>query len=70
MSELTKCNHCQLKEIKARANSNNEKIKLIPEAVDDWDRGIRVLVYTPGREPDYVEDFVAWFAEVTDHCVC
>ena len=56
ISELTKCNYCSLQSIRSRARSHNWSVRLDTE--ESW---VRVLV-------DNVP--VAWFMELTDHCVC
>jgi len=62
MSELTECNYCILRKIKRDAKEKGKKVK------------IRKGTYTdslgPGKDV-YVEgEKVAWFWELTDHCVC
>ncbi len=59
MSELTPCNYCDLKSIKARAKRDGKKVKTGPsKTLPGW------TVVKVGGEA------VAWFMKLTDHCVC
>lgn len=58
MSDLTRCNYCDLLVIKSFAKEENKKVKL---KANKEHGGIDVFVD---------KKFVAWFMELTDHCVC
>jgi len=59
MSELTTCNYCSFREIKARCKKEKKKCKLVSS---------KDLAGFTAAEVDDIE--VAWFKEMTDHCVC
>ena len=63
MSELTPCNYCTLKHIRARAREDGEKVTLAKPKDKDMDELMEVAVSLDGEE-------VAWFMKLTDHCVC
>lgn len=63
MSELTPCNYCSLRVIKARAKKDGEKVTLARPKDKEMADLMEVAVSIDGEE-------VAWFMELTDHCVC
>ena len=58
MSELTKCNHCTLRDMKENAEKRAAAVILGED--DGW---------TTARYSDHDEPS-AWFLELTDGCVC
>ena len=59
MSELTPCNYCTYKGIKERCKKEGKKVKLVSsKEIPGW-RAVKI----EGKE-------VAWFMEITNHCVC
>jgi hypothetical protein len=82
MSELTQCNYCSLREVRARARKEKKKVTLLPgrplEAKyrPNGMRGIDVFVH-PAKidlmklRPDQREKYWdRWFWELSDRCVC
>jgi hypothetical protein len=71
MSELTQCNYCDLKSIKARAERDNLKVTKIKV---DWGLGgYDILVHPKEVEkPELDRDkyFVAWMMEIGKFCEC
>lgn len=69
MSELTQCNYCSLQEIQRRAKREG---KFVTRRADTKYAlgGFNVYVYPRGVPIDHDKHFVAWFMELTDHCVC
>ena len=63
MSELTPCNYCSYERMKAMCKESGEKIRL--KKPDDKEMAdlMQWAVEIDGEE-------VAWFMELTDHCVC
>lgn len=57
MSDMTQCNYCSFRSIKSRHRDE----KITRKQSDKELGGIDVFV--DGK-------FVAWFMELTDHCVC
>lgn len=77
MSELTKCNFCDLTRIKEEAKENKEVVTVVPSKGKIGSLG-GVEVYVHPRDV-FIEGltksqakryWVAWMMEVTDHCVC
>lgn len=72
MSELTRCNYCDMHDIKAAAERN----KLVVTKRGDttpggvFPNGVTVLVHPPDVEPDRNVHYASWFAELTTRCVC
>jgi hypothetical protein len=81
MSELTRCNYCSLREIKAQARKEKKKVTLLPgrtfgQHQGGGIRGIDVYVH-PAKidvkklRPDQREKYWdRWFWELSDRCVC
>ncbi len=66
MSELTSCNYCNLKRIKARARKEHKKVEIkfaSYEGIEEYKAMGGVDVFLDGKE-------VAWFMELPDHCCC
>jgi len=61
MSEITRCNYCSLREIKKRAKVKGEKVRI--KNAKDFGLG-------KGKDVFVNDKKVAWFAELTNHCVC
>ena len=59
MSELTICNYCSYKAMKARAKKAGRKIRLVAsKEMSGW-----MAVKEDGKE-------IAWYMEMTDKCAC
>lgn len=58
MSELTRCNYCNLRLIRMR----HPRLTLVPCPQDSFPDGVQVL--------DGDGKTLSWFAELTDRCVC
>jgi hypothetical protein len=78
MSELTRCNYCSLKAIKAQAKHDKNQVTLmagrptfkgLPNGVDVFvhPRGINIRAMPNVPRQKYR---VSWFMELSDHCVC
>lgn len=61
MSELTKCNHCSLRDMEARAAERGATVIVAVRPGDDNWISAR---YSDEEEPS------AWFKVLTAHCVC
>ena len=61
MSELTACNCCTLKRIRAEAKRAGKKVQLKADPFHTWGGG--TAVYVDGER-------VAWLAEVPKKCEC
>lgn len=63
MSELTPCNYCSLRRM--RDDAERRGTSIVVEVVDTGDMaGWTSARYANEPEPS------AWFAELSDHCVC
>lgn len=68
MSELTPCNYCTLKRIRARAKKEGKVITLVKEKDTKTFPGwIKVHVHLKGKG---IGKSCASFAAISDHCVC
>jgi hypothetical protein len=82
MSELTQCNYCSLRHIKAEAKREKKTVTLLPGRPLEAKyrphgmRGIDVYIHPRkvnirALRPDQREKYWAsWFWELSDHCVC
>lgn len=82
MSDMTLCNYCNLKAIRARNKGKGMVVRVTGEGPDFKELGgINVIVYPknlriPSRKQieeraKFFEDhFVAWFMELTGYCCC
>jgi len=78
MSDLTRCNFCTLKSIRADARKKKLKVTILSDA--KWGMGgVNVYVHPknikirdlPGGEDGEREKYrKAWFMELTNHCCC
>lgn len=76
MSELTSCNFCNLRRIRARAKENGQKVTLRP----GWEGGWDVFVHPPdvkiklkrhwSRSSQRVEYCSTWLMVIPPQCVC
>ena len=64
MGELTSCNYCTLKRVKRQAKEEGKKVVVKP---GDWHKS---PFGSPGKDIFVDDKKVAWFAELTGHCVC
>jgi hypothetical protein len=77
MSELTQCNYCSLRAIKANAKHAKQQVtlmagqkyKTLPPGVDVYvhPRNVNVRELSRGLREKYHR---SWFMELSDHCVC
>jgi len=73
MSDLTICNYCMLGRIGTRALEEGNSVMLRDCPVEHFPLGKAVFVYPKGTEGDqrFQSKYkVAWFVELSDHCVC
>lgn len=69
MSELTLCNHCHLLRFQAEAKRKGWHVTLKPKPYNVWKSALDVYMHPPGARLTK-RHWVAWFAELPDHCVC
>lgn len=75
MSELTKCNFCDLQRIKASAKKNRLKVTMLESTLCSMG-GIDVFVHPKNIEIIRLsqkareEFFKAWMWKITDYCCC
>jgi hypothetical protein len=68
MSELTECNYCTLRRIKANAKKNGDVVTVRPGKFMSGFRGVDIFVHKPDiKNP---QQPAAWFVELPDHCRC
>lgn len=73
MSEFTICNYCSLRVIKESAKKQRKMVVLKPAKLGDWKQGTDVYVVGRWEKPSKRKvggNWVAWMAEIPDHCVC
>ncbi len=72
MSELTRCNHCSLLIIQYNAQRKGYVVTKRGDTTPGgtFPNGCTILMHPPDVEPNRDEHFVAWFADLTTHCVC
>ena len=74
MSELTPCNYCKMRTIKATARREHKLVITHPHPMGSWKTGVDVYSVPDHGErwvnKPHKKFWVAWFAELTDHCVC
>jgi hypothetical protein len=76
MSELTKCNYCDLKSIRRRARARGEKIVVVGQTAYRIPKSMskRDFMKLPTGSVDARTGkgkyFVAWFMAIPDHCCC
>ena len=72
MSELTTCNFCNLRRMKARAKAEGKTVTLLPSS---WG-GFDVMVHAPHEQvfqhtpDDGNPQWRAWMQEIGDRCEC
>jgi len=67
MSELTSCNYCSLRAIKARAKKEGKKVKVKPAT---YEGELRKFAFQGGVDIFVDGKKVAWFMELPNHCCC
>ena len=67
MSELTRCNYCTLKIIKARAKKERKPVKVVSAK---YEGELEQFSSMGGLDVLVDGEKVAWFMAVSDHCVC
>ena len=78
MSELTQCNYCSLRHIKADAQRRGKKVTILSDArwgmggvnVYVHPKGVVIAKLEGGEEGARKKYFVSWMMELTAHCVC
>jgi hypothetical protein len=72
MSELTRCNYCQLLSINARAKIKRLVVTKQGDTAPGgtFPNGVTILMSPRGVVPDRNVHFVAWFADLTTRCAC
>ena len=68
MSELTTCNYCTLKGMKARAKKMNTRIVVAPGKAS-WG-GFDIHELKKKNDKPHDKNFRCWFMGLTDSCVC
>jgi len=78
MSELTSCNYCKLKRIKASAKKDGKKVTQLRDST--WGMGgVNVYVHHPkivisdipgGGDGDRSKYRMAWMMEISKSCCC
>lgn len=64
MSELTPCNYCSLRKIKANAKKNGLLVLHEPHL-----GGTNIYTYVEGHKVETLK-FKAWFMEISNQCCC
>ena len=79
MSELTECNFCRLKRLKAQAKTRHHIIKMIPAT---WGLGgVEIFIVPRGtttkqirswdRHSSFYDKYHSgWFMDITERCIC
>lgn len=77
MSTLTMCNYCTLKKIREEAKAKKWRVNSLPYTGKVGIQGGTNIYVYPGdinleklNKDERKEYFVAWFMEISDHCVC
>jgi hypothetical protein len=74
MSELTRCNHCVLRDIEKFAKQDGRVVTLIPNSTIGSGKpaltGTVVLVHGADEVPDAERHWAAWLWTITETCVC
>jgi hypothetical protein len=70
MSELTPCNHCTLLAIRRQARKMGRKVTLCPSPLGTWENGQDVYVHPRNVKKMTKEYWIAWLAEIPEHCIC
>jgi hypothetical protein len=72
MSELTPCNFCNLRRLRAYAAKNGKVVTLQYGRVTagGFEGGVDALVHAPDETPDVEKHFLEWYMELTDYCCC
>lgn len=73
MSELTPCNYCTLRRIKARAKKKDQRVTTTP--AKNSRGGIDILMYprhlgAKDARADRKKYKVAWLMKITNKCCC
>ena len=69
MSELTPCNYCNLRRIKADARATGKQVTVVAAKPEYGFRGYDVFIHGAG-EPPKEGKHVAWFMDLSEHCCC
>lgn len=70
------CNFCTLQWMQDRTIHNKQIVELIPKPEPSFPFAVNVYVRNVNDIPDYRNpdeenrQWRAWFAEISDHCVC
>ena len=71
MSELTQCNFCSLRTIERKAKAAKKQVSTIYNkehgGMDVFVHPKKVKISQENKPKEY---FVAWFMELSTHCVC
>lgn len=70
MSELTRCNHCTLRDIEAHAKQTGRLVTLLPNTGPPSMKGTTVLVHGADEAPDEKLHWAAWLWVITEACAC
>lgn len=73
MSELTPCNYCTLQKIKERAKKDSKVVSLKSQPIEHFPKAQAVFVHPKKTHNELrfqAKYQVAWFVELSDHCVC
>jgi len=70
LSEFTLCNYCSMEILKRRAKREDKKVVMRAKALSrSFPKGVDIHLVPKGKEATK-QNWVAWFAELTNHCVC
>lgn len=69
MSDATPCNFCSLQRFKERATREGKKVFLVQKPLAMWQSGVDVHIAAL-NERQAEGTWVAWFAELSERCVC
>lgn len=72
MSELTPCNFCSLRAIRAKYKGNGTRVHVRRSPTAQFPNGKNIYAVPQGGAIDTETDvhFVAWFAEIGERCEC
>ena len=70
MSELTNCNYCSWRRIQMQAKQGGYSVALIDNTAYRLPAGVPTTQFQKWSKQDKEPYFLAWFMELTNHCVC
>ena len=64
----TQCNYCTISKMAAGLKPGL-KFSMLPAPLEGFPKGISIHIYKEGEKPNEL-NWVAWFGDMTEHCVC